>query len=147
MKYLFAILALSFLASCSGLGTSSPAADLAGLADQIEVVRQAVLTASVSATHETRADVERLSLATLEVERALLAAADGGPFSGPAEAAQAALAVADEVLARMSASGQDVGDVPFYVALARAALLELSGGHAGAARRAIEASAGPPAQR
>jgi len=135
MTKLLTILLLALAPACA-LFRSEGGLDLGALADQVALVRQDVADLAPLASPETQLRLAELDKAVHGVEDALRAAGAGGPVTDVTTAAQAALAVADQLLQAMPQD--EVGDIRLYVGLARIALRHLAAARFDDADEALE---------
>jgi hypothetical protein len=114
-------LAACLLASCASTGGGG-GHDLAQLAKQVELVRLDVMDLAYLAQPETQEDLRAFSLTVMDVEAALRIAAEGGSVSSVTAAAEAALLIAERLVAR----AEPGSDLRFCLALARIAMRHIA---------------------
>lgn len=121
--------------ACHLLAPGPEGVDLSLVADDLELLRLDVQDAATLASPETRAKVLAVAAKVIAVEDALrAAAANSGPMHDVISAAEAALALADQLIP----SSADGSDLKAVIVLARIALRHLSMAEFGQAKDAME---------
>lgn len=121
----------SSLVSCLGIHRNAEGqleVDLNGLADDIQFYREAATMAAPRATPEVQAKMKELSAKVQEFEKALRAAAVGGPMADLKSYANGILNLANETIVMLENSGRNVGNAGFWVDVVRLGMLALERG-------------------